>query len=58
MREKLRQYGPGMLVSATVAIAAQFVSDRYGTPAMLMALLLGIAFHFLAEEGRCVAGMK
>ncbi len=25
---------------------------------MLMALLLGIAFHFLAEEGRCVAGIE
>jgi uncharacterized integral membrane protein (TIGR00698 family) len=50
-------YGPGVLVSATVAVAAQFVSDRYGAPAMLMALLLGIAFHFLAEEGRCVPGI-
>ena len=25
---------------------------------MLMALLLGIAFHFLAEEGRCVPGIE
>jgi uncharacterized integral membrane protein (TIGR00698 family) len=55
--EKLRELGPGVLVSGTVAIAAQFVSDRYGAPAMLMALLLGIAFHFLAEEGRCVPGI-
>lgn len=50
-------YGPGVLVSATVAVAAQHESDRYGAPAMLMALLLGIAFHFLAEEGRCVSGI-
>lgn len=51
------RYGPGFLVAATVAVAAQFLADRYGAPAMLMALLLGIAFHFLAEEGRCVAGI-
>lgn len=51
------RYGPGFLVCATVGIAAQFLSDHYAAPAMLMALLLGIAFHFLAEEGRCVAGI-
>jgi uncharacterized integral membrane protein (TIGR00698 family) len=50
-------YWPGFAVTAAVAIAAQFLSDHYGAPAMLMALLLGIAFHFLSEEGRCVAGI-
>lgn len=49
--------GNGFLVSVVVAVAAQFLSEHYGAPAMLMALLLGIAFHFLAEEGRCVAGI-
>ncbi|MFD3188738.1 YeiH family protein [Sedimentitalea sp. HM32M-2] len=49
--------GYGFLVSVIVAVAAQFLSDHYGAPAMLMALLLGIAFHFLAEEGRCVSGI-
>lgn len=48
---------PGFLICATVALAAQFLSDHYGAPALLMALLLGIAFHFLAEEGRAVAGI-
>ena len=41
-----------------VAIAAKFLSDRYGAPAMLMALLLGIAFHFLSEEGKCMVGIE
>ncbi len=49
--------GYGFLVSALIALAAQFLSDHYGAPAMLMALLLGIAFHFLAEEGRCAPGI-
>jgi uncharacterized integral membrane protein (TIGR00698 family) len=48
---------PGCAVTAAVAAAAQFLSEHYGAPAMLMALLLGIAFHFLSEEGRCVAGI-
>jgi len=50
--------GPGFLVSLVVAVAAQFLSEHYGAPAMLMALLLGIALHFLAEEGRCVQGIE
>ncbi|AEI92813.1 MULTISPECIES: YeiH family protein [Roseobacter] len=53
----LSDNGPGFAVSVVVAAAAQFLSEHYGAPAMLMALLLGIAFHFLAEEGRCVTGI-
>lgn len=53
----VQTYWPGLAVTGAVAIAAQFLSDHYGAPAMLMALLLGIAFHFLSEEGRCVAGI-
>lgn len=50
--------GQGIAVSVVVAVTAQFLSEHYGAPAMLMALLLGIAFNFLAEEGRCVAGIE
>lgn len=58
LSEPLAALFPGFLVSLVVAVAAQFLSDHYGAPAMLMALLLGIAFHFLAEEGRCVTGIE
>jgi len=64
LSRSVRSFGPldglgqGIAVSVVVAIAAQFLSDHYGAPAMLMALLLGIAFHFLAEEGRCVEGIN
>ncbi|MFA3918204.1 YeiH family protein [Ruegeria hyattellae] len=54
----LRSNGQGFLVSAVVAAAAQFLSEHYGAPAMLMALLLGIAFHFLAEDGPCKPGIE
>jgi len=55
--EFMSMNGPGFAVSVVVAVAAKFLSEHYGAPAMLMALLLGIAFHFLAEEGRCGPGI-
>jgi uncharacterized integral membrane protein (TIGR00698 family) len=51
-------YWPGLAVSAVVAIAATFLSLHYKASAMLFALLLGMALHFLAEEGRCLPGIQ
>lgn len=48
---------PGVLVAGLIAMAATFLSEHYGGPVMLFALLLGMAFHFLSQEGRCVAGI-
>ncbi len=53
-----RRYFPGMVVALTVAAAARFLSDHYGAPQMLFALLLGLAFHFLAEDRRSVPGIQ
>jgi uncharacterized integral membrane protein (TIGR00698 family) len=52
------QHAPGLAIASTVAMASQFLSDHYGAPAMLMALLLGIAFNFLSEEARWVPGIE
>ncbi len=49
---------PGVLVALTIGLASTWLSARYGAPVMLFALLLGMAFHFLHEEGRCVAGIE
>ena len=48
---------PGIAISVLIAVAAKFLSEHYGAPAMLMALLLGIALHFLSEEGKAVQGI-
>ncbi|MEM8753610.1 MAG: putative sulfate exporter family transporter, partial [Pseudomonadota bacterium] len=48
---------PGVLVAVVVAVAAQFLASHYDTPAMLLALLLGIALSFLGEEGRAKEGI-
>ncbi|WP_052161610.1 putative sulfate exporter family transporter [Hoeflea sp. BAL378] len=56
---KARILFPGVLTSLTVAFAAKFLSEHYGAPVMLMALLLGMAFNFLVEDGgACVAGIE
>ncbi|MEM1428520.1 MAG: putative sulfate exporter family transporter [Pseudomonadota bacterium] len=47
----------GVFVSLVIAVAAMFVSEHYGAPAMLMALLMGMALQSLSEEGPCVAGI-
>lgn len=49
--EGLRPMFPGLAVSGLVAVTAQFLSEHYGAPAMLMALLLGLALNFLSEQG-------
>lgn len=48
-------YFPGVVVSTTVAIAAMFLSEHYGAPVMLFALLLGMALNFLSETGSTTA---
>lgn len=48
----------GVLAAATVALAASWLAQHYAAPVMLFALLFGMAFHFLHEEGRCVPGIE
>lgn len=48
----------GLMLAVLVAAAARFLSDHYGAPAMLLALLIGMAFNFLADEPRCAPGVE
>jgi len=58
MIDTLRAAMPGLLLSATIALAVRFVSDRLGGPAMLYALLFGMAFNFLTEDERFASGIR
>ena len=40
----------GLLLACVIAAAAMFLSEHYGAPAMLFALLIGMAFHFLSDD--------
>lgn len=54
---RARALAPGLMLAVTVAMAAQFLSGHYGVPVMLMAILLGMPLHFLAEDDRAGPGI-
>lgn len=49
---------PGFLLCSVIAAAASFVSDHYGGPKFLYALLIGMAFHFLSDNSKCIPGIE
>lgn len=55
---RVREVLPGLAVAGTIGLAAAFLAEHYGGPIMVWALLFGMAFHFLSQEGRCVAGIQ
>lgn len=57
MRAHTQTLFPGVLACAVVAAAATFLSEHYGAPVMLFALLLGMAMNFLSADGPCAEGM-
>jgi uncharacterized integral membrane protein (TIGR00698 family) len=48
----------GILLALVIATCATFLSRHYGAPAMLFALLIGMAFNFLANETTCAPGIE
>jgi uncharacterized integral membrane protein (TIGR00698 family) len=57
-RPELKGLFPGVLACGVVAAAATFLSEHYGAPVMLFALLLGMAMNFLSGDGPCAAGIE
>lgn len=49
---------PGVATTIVVGLAALFLSEHYGAPAMLFALLLGIAMSFIYQDTKCKAGIE
>ncbi|XOV78522.1 MAG: YeiH family protein [Aestuariibacter sp.] len=58
LKQKYRELWPGIFVSIITGLAALFLSEHYGAPAMLFALLLGIALSFLYQDTKCKAGIE
>lgn len=48
---KIKAHVPGVLVCTLIALSATFLSEHYGGPQLLYALLLGLALHFLYGQG-------
>ena len=57
LKDRVHELFPGLVIAGLVAIAAQFLNEHYGAPAMLMAILLGMPLNFLSEEQRTSAGI-
>ncbi|MGL4314937.1 MAG: YeiH family protein [Sphingomonas sp.] len=52
-----RDYLPGLLVVGAGTLSAGFISDHYGAPLTLMALLIGLALNFLSADTRLNPGL-
>lgn len=57
-RLQLARHFPGLMACATIAAAASFLSQHYGAPVMLFALLLGMSMNFLSHDGPCLPGIE
>lgn len=57
MIQRAQQVLPGLLIAAVLALASAFVSEHYGGPTLLYALLLGMALNHLSEVPRYQPGI-
>lgn len=48
---------PGLAVTFAATLAAGYISDHYGAPLTLMALLIGLALNFLSADKRLAPGL-
>jgi uncharacterized integral membrane protein (TIGR00698 family) len=48
---------PGLLLCIMLALSATFVSEHYGGPQLLYALLFGLAMHFLSKDPKARPGI-
>jgi len=55
---KIKTKLPGIGIAVITGLAALFLSEHYNAPAMLFALLLGIAMSFLYLESPCKEGIE
>lgn len=53
----LKSVWAGLLLAVVIAAAALFVGSQHGGPTLLYALLLGMAFNFLAQDARFQPGI-
>ena len=52
-----RRLAPGASVCAVIALASNFISNNFGGPLLLFALLFGLAFHFLIKHDTMKPGV-
>lgn len=55
---RLRQVGPGLLITLLMALSAAFLADRYAAPVMLFALLIGLALNSMQDVSNISPGLE
>ena len=55
---QLQRLSPGVSLALVLALSATFVSEHYGGPKYLYALLMGMAFHHLSGVDRYTPGIE
>jgi uncharacterized integral membrane protein (TIGR00698 family) len=58
MMTTFKTISPGLSLTVITGLAALFLSEHYHAPAMLFALLLGIAMSFTYQDTKCKAGIE
>ena len=56
--QKAREITPGLLLCALIGATSTLISQSYGGPLFLYALLLGMAFNSLFKGSRLEPGIK
>ena len=49
-RSYFKSFVPGTLICTVIALSATFLSEHYGGPQLLYALLIGLSLHFLSLQ--------
>jgi len=57
LRATVSRLAPGLLVCGVIALASTFLSEHYGGPQLLYALLIGLSFHFLMKNPQVKPGV-
>jgi len=52
-----KRLAPGVIVCRAIALASSFISNNFGGPILLFALLFGLAFHFLIKYAAIKPGV-
>ena len=58
LRQRIAATLPGTMVCVVIALAATFLSEHYGGPQLLYALLIGLSFHFLMANPQIKSGVE
>jgi uncharacterized integral membrane protein (TIGR00698 family) len=58
MGKQFKTHAPGFLICTIIALSATFLSEHYGGPQLLYALLIGLPLHFLSQQADNLLGIN